>query len=109
MKTNGICCAMNLLLDTHILIWSQIEPKRLSSRVARSLDDSRNEWWISPVSSLEILTLRRKGRVRIPGVPSTWMTETFTRASAHEAPFTSDVAMALDTFALPHADPIDMI
>ena len=100
---------MNLILDTHILIWSQLEPTRLSNRVARALDDSRNEWWISPVSSLEILTLYRKGRVRIPGIPSAWMTEIFTRASAHEAPFTHEVATALDTFALPHSDPIDTI
>jgi PIN domain nuclease of toxin-antitoxin system len=100
---------MNLLLDTHILIWSQVQRKRLSNRVARSLDDSRNELWISPVSFLEIVTLYRKGRVRIPGVPSTWMTEAFARASAHEAPFTYEVAMAIDTFSLPHSDPIDTI
>ncbi len=100
---------MNLLLDTHILVWARLSPKRLSNRVAKSLDDSRNEWWISPVSFLEIHTLLRKGRVRIPGLPGTWMAETLARASAREAPFTNDVAMALDTFALPHADPIDTI
>jgi PIN domain nuclease of toxin-antitoxin system len=100
---------MNLLLDTHILVWARLSPKRLSNRVARSLDDSRNEWWISPVSWLEILALYRKGRVRIPGIPGTWITETFARAAAHEAPFTHEVATALDTFALPHTDPIDTI
>lgn len=100
---------MNLLLDTHILIWSQINPKRLSGRVERSLNDPRNEWWISPVSSLEILRLHRRGRVRVPGMPIAWMTQTCARVSAHEASFTGEVAMALDTFALPHADPIDSI
>jgi PIN domain nuclease of toxin-antitoxin system len=100
---------MNLLLDTHILVWARLSPKRLSNRVARALDDSRNEWWISPVSFLEIATLSRKGRVRLPQVPGTWMTETIVRASAHEAPFTSELATVIDTFTLPHSDPIDII
>ena len=100
---------MNLLLDTHILIWSQNEPKRLSGRVARSLADLRNERWISPVSLLEILTLYRKGRVRLHSSASAWLAEISARTPAHEAPFTHEVAMALDTFALPHSDPIDTI
>jgi PIN domain nuclease of toxin-antitoxin system len=61
------------------------------------------------VSSLEILTLYRKGRIRLSAVPSAWMAETLARTSAHEAPFTREVAMALDTFTLPHSDPIDAI
>lgn len=100
---------MNLLLDTHILVWGQLNPKRLSNRVARALEDRRNQRWASPVSFLEVDTLCRKGRFRIPGVPSAWLTEALSRASAREAPFTNEVAMALDTFALPHSDPIDTI
>jgi PIN domain nuclease of toxin-antitoxin system len=46
---------MKLLLDTHIWLWSLLEPRRLSGRVAKALADSRNELWFSPVSTWEIL------------------------------------------------------
>jgi PIN domain nuclease of toxin-antitoxin system len=100
---------MQLLLDTHILLWSQLEPKRLSRRVSRALDDSRNERWISPVSFLEILTLCRKGRLRLDRRPVAWITETLDRIPSREATFTHEVAMATETFALPHRDPMDAL
>jgi PIN domain nuclease of toxin-antitoxin system len=30
---------MNLLLDTHIWLWSVLEPRRLSKRIARAIDN----------------------------------------------------------------------
>ena len=48
---------MKLLLDTHIWLWGLAEPKRLSRQVYRELTDTKNELWISPVSTWEILLL----------------------------------------------------
>ena len=100
---------MKLLLDTQILLWSQLQPARLSRRVARALEDSRSERWISPASFWEILTLCRKGRVRLNGGPSVWFETTLQRVPSREATITQDVALALDSFVLPHSDPIDAI
>jgi PIN domain nuclease of toxin-antitoxin system len=99
---------MKLLLDTHIWIWSVLEPERLSRRVTAALDDSENQLWLSPVSIWEAMLVHRKGRLKVPEGFSTWLTRALTIASFHEAPLTFDVAQALSTIKLPHADPADL-
>ncbi len=100
---------MNLLLDTQIIIWSQSEPKRLARRVARALEDSRNQRWISPASFWEIISLSRKGGIRIDTTAAIWFERTLERLPLQEATFTFEVAQELDSFRLPHLDPIDAI
>ena len=58
---------MRLLLDTHIWLWSRMQPDRLSSRVAKALVERHNELWISPISIWEILLLCRKRRLALDG------------------------------------------
>jgi PIN domain nuclease of toxin-antitoxin system len=99
---------MKLLLDTHIWIWSVSEPERLSPRVARELDNSQNQLWLSPVSIWEAMLLHRKKRIGIEEGFTTWLARALTIVSFHEAPFTFDVAQALSTIKLPHADPADL-
>ena len=100
---------MKLLLDTQILLWSQSNSTRLSRRVARALEDSRNERWLSPASLWEILTLCRKGRIRLDRSPSAWFEMMREQIPLQEAAFTNEVALAMDSFVLPHSDPIDAI
>ena len=99
---------MKLLLDTHIWIWSVLEPRRLSRRVAAALENSENELLLSPVSIWEAMLIHRKGRLKVVEGFSTWLTRALTIASFHEAPFTFDIAQALSTINLPHADPADL-
>ena len=66
---------MRLLLDTHIWLWSQDETKRLTRRVLRAVEDSRNEVWISPVSIWEILGLYHKGRLKLQGGAASWISK----------------------------------
>src|SRR5450631_1216491 len=99
---------MKLLLDTHIWVWSVSERERLSRRVARELDRLDNQRWLSPVSIWEAMLFHRKGRLEVPEGFSTWLTRALTITSFHEAPFTFDVAEALTTINLPHADPADL-
>ena len=40
---------MKLLLDTHIFLWSLLEPTRLSERVTAELENPLNELWVSPL------------------------------------------------------------
>ena len=54
---------MRLLLDTHIWLWSRLEPDRLSRRVSRELQNPANGLWLSPFSLLETLILSEKGRL----------------------------------------------
>jgi PIN domain nuclease of toxin-antitoxin system len=99
---------MNLLLDTHIWIWSVSEPQRLTRRVARELDSAQNQLWLSPISIWETLLLHRKGRLKIPEGFSTWVTRALTTMPLTEAPLTFEVAGALSTINLAHSDPADL-
>ncbi len=98
---------MKLLLDTHIWIWSVLEPKRLSKRVAGALSSSANEVWISPVSTWEILALSAKGRITLLPGAHEWIAASMNRASFREAPLTHEVVMNMETIELVHRDPAD--
>lgn len=98
---------MKLLLDTHIWLWSLLEPARLTGRVARALEDEENELWLSPISVWELLILVEKGRLSLDMPVEQW-TERATKAGAlKEAPVTQEVALETRKVALPHRDPAD--
>jgi PIN domain nuclease of toxin-antitoxin system len=98
---------MKLLIDTHIWLWSLLEPKRLSGRVTRSLLKPANEIWLSPISAWEVLVLCRKGRLVLQPNASGWISAAFERSPLREAPITHDVVMAMEKVVLPHRDPAD--
>ncbi len=98
---------MKYLLDTHIWFWSYIESNRLSSRVARTLADSHNELWLSPVSVWELTILIRKGRFRVQPDISTWVKKSMSDLQLIEAPLTVDVALAIPSINFSHGDPAD--
>lgn len=52
---------MKLLLDTHIWLWSLLEPERLGPEVRRAFEGSGNELWLSPISIWETLMLVERG------------------------------------------------
>jgi len=95
---------LNLLLDTHIWIWSKSDPKRLGKRVAEELSNPRNELWLSPVSVWEALALMQKGRIRMAN-PLAWVERAADQL--REAPLTQEIVRASFRLALPHADPAD--
>ena len=98
---------MNLLLDTHIWIWSVLEPQRLSTRVARELASPDNQLWLSSVSVWELLLLHRKRRIELEEEAVTWVRKTLDLLQLNEAPLTIDVALEVSAVNLPHDDPAD--
>ena len=95
---------MKLLLDTHIWIWSKLEPKRLGSRATAELSNLNNELWLSPVSVWEALTLMQKGKIRVEN-PFTWVERAVEQM--REAPLTNEIVRIGLAMPLPHADPAD--
>jgi PIN domain nuclease of toxin-antitoxin system len=100
---------MKLLLDTHIWLWLTLAPNRLSRRVAHALDETSNELWLSPISVWELLTLTRKGRIRLSQDPVAWARESFERLALREATLTTDVALETSSLGLAHSDPADRL
>jgi len=98
---------MRLLLDTHIWLWSLLEPGKLSRRVSRALESQTNELWLSPVSAWEFLVLARSRRIVLDRDPEEWLRKAAAAAPLREATFTNQVAVESGKLKLPHKDPAD--
>lgn len=98
---------MKLLLDTHIWLWSLLEPARLTKGVAGALEDERNELWLSPISVWELTILMEKGRVTVEADLEEWVAQAMEKSAAKEAPVTREVALETRKIHLPHRDPAD--
>jgi PIN domain nuclease of toxin-antitoxin system len=98
---------LKLLLDTHIWVWSSLQPERLTRHVARQLTKLGNEIWLSPVSVWELRILHDKGRIKLIPDAAGWIQENLARLKIREAPFTFEVALAVSSLDLPHNDPAD--
>ena len=96
---------MRLLLDTHIWIWSQVAPEKLSVRVARTLENKANEVWLSPVSIWELVLLVERRRLTLGCDVVEWITKAV--GPLKEAPLTAEIVLETARFNLPHSHPAD--
>lgn len=100
---------MKLLLDTHIWLWSHLEPDRLRKRVRTALVAAANELWLSSISVWEVLLLAEKGRVTMNGDARAWIELALTKAPMYEAPISHEIAMRSRFIDVPHQDPADRL
>jgi PIN domain nuclease of toxin-antitoxin system len=98
---------MNLLLDTHIWVWSVLTPERLKPKVAKALESVDNELWISPVSIWEVLVLSRKKRLQLQPDAEQWIRHWLRERPLKEAQLTREIAIQSERIDLPQADPAD--
>lgn len=98
---------MRLLLDTHVWLWSLVDPDRLVRRVRAALGRPGAEVWLSPISVWELLVLTERGRVKLDADARAWAREALERSPVDEAPLTHEVAIRSREVALPHQDPAD--
>lgn len=100
---------VNLLLDTHIWLWTHLEPENLSSDVHVALKDRRNQLWLSPISVWELSLLVEKGRISFSDGLSAWVAKSQKELDLREASFTMVVAAKLQDTRLKHRDPADRL
>ena len=100
---------MNLLLDTHIWVWSHSEPERLTKRVAAALRETANDLWLSPISVWEFLLLVERGRLKTKGDldAADWVEAALSRVPLREAALTRDVVLRSRLVRVDHEDPAD--
>jgi PIN domain nuclease of toxin-antitoxin system len=98
---------LKLLLDTHIWLWSLLEPARLSKRVRAALRRTGNELWLSPISVWELLVLAERGRLKLDDEPRKWIAEALTHTPTQEAVLTFEVAVRSREIMAAHSDPAD--
>jgi len=98
---------LNLLLDTHIILWCIAEPEKIPARVVEELEDTANGLWYSPISAWEILLLAEKGRIAIGSDIEAATRALFQRLPLREAALNTEVAIQSRSIDLPHQDPAD--
>lgn len=96
---------MRLLLDTHIWLWSVLEPHRIAPRLGTELRGGAHELWLSPISAWEALLLHTKGRIRLRDDFQRWFA--LASATLREAPLTHEIVLASQDMPFAHADPAD--
>ncbi len=98
---------MKYLLDTHIWLWSLLEPENLRGAVVQVLEDEENELFISPITVWETLVLAEKGRIELAPSPNEWVAEALKRSQVKEATLSHNIAIKSRRIELPHQDPAD--
>ncbi len=100
----GGSARLKLLLDTHIWLWLFRDQLRLGQQTFQELRDTKNELWLSPISTWEALTLHHKGRVNLRMEPATWVARA--TAGMREAVLTHEIMLVARQLSL-HQDPSD--
>ena len=98
---------MKLLLDTHIWIWSQLEPHKITSEVVREMTNPQNDQFLSAVSIWEAVVLLEKRRLRLDPDFGVWFQRSKESMNLVELAITWEVAHELRFTILGHRDPAD--
>ena len=98
---------MDILLDTHIWLWSFLDHLRIGKHLAAMLEDPANQLWLSPVSLWEAMVLSQNGSIELAPDPATWLRHSLRRGFVLEAAITHEVAIHSRLIDLPHKDPVD--
>jgi PIN domain nuclease of toxin-antitoxin system len=98
---------MKFILDTHIWIWSYVEPHKLSSEVMREVSSPANDWFLSSASVWEMVMLLEKKRIQLDCDFRAWFKNSTEELNLTEIPITWEVAHELRFTTLGHRDPGD--
>ena len=61
------------LLDTHVWLWSLLEPERLRKKTRALLTAPGSTLWLSPVSIWETTVLAEDGKLELDTNPRRWI------------------------------------
>ena len=100
---------MNLLLDTHALLWFLGDDRRLQPATLKLLADPLNDVFVSAVSAWEIAIKAKLGKLPVPPNIAEWLPAQL--LTNRLTPLSITVAHAASVEHLPahHADPFDRL
>ncbi|MFN7028463.1 MAG: type II toxin-antitoxin system VapC family toxin [Sphingopyxis sp.] len=100
---------MNLLLDTHTLIWAANEPEKLPNAVRSAIEDPDNHIWISAVSAFEIAIKFRIGKLAGADELAKRFADVIAGFGFNELPISVAHASLAGLLPFDHRDPFDRI
>jgi PIN domain nuclease of toxin-antitoxin system len=100
---------MRLLLDTHVWLWLQFSPRRMSAAAIDLLRDPGNDLLFSAVSSWEIAIKYALGKLPLPEPPDSYVPKRIRTSGV--TPISIEHVHALQVAGLPrhHDDPFDRL
>jgi PIN domain nuclease of toxin-antitoxin system len=97
---------MKFLLDTHLLLWTAGDPKRLSTKARKMINEPTSELFFSAASLWEIAIKNGLGRDDFK-VDARLLRRGLLDNSYSELPIGSEHAVAIDSLPPIHKDPFD--
>ena len=101
---------MDLLLDTHVWIWSQSDASQLGPKTRRLLVAESNENHVCTVSTLELARLVARGSISMSMPVRDWVDAALSALAAKTVEVSHSIAV--EAYALPgdfHKDPADRL
>jgi PIN domain nuclease of toxin-antitoxin system len=99
---------VNVLLDTHTLLWLVSAPSDVEESALAAIADPSNTVWVTAASAWEIAIKTRLGRLDGEALLSAW-TEIIADMNIAELPIESPDAILAGRLPWQHKDPFDRI
>ena len=96
------------ILDTHALIWWAAEPKKLSVRARRAIEQA-DVLGVCAISCWEVAMLVQKGRLELDRDVKVWLKQALALPKIELLPLTVEVAARAAAFESFHGDPADRL
>jgi PIN domain nuclease of toxin-antitoxin system len=103
---------MTPVLDTHVLIWLALEPKRLTRKARQAIERAArgDGLAIASITLWEIAALVSRGRLSVHGTAANWTSELLARSGVAVLEFTPAIAELSTAFGPDYSrDPADQI
>lgn len=100
---------MNLLLDTHVAIWSVTDRAKIPRDILAVIADKGNDVLVSAISILEIAIKHSLGRGDMPPFGGAAAIENFKAAGFALLDVSAESAAAVERLPAIHADPFDRV
>ena len=98
-----------VVLDTHVLIYDALQPRRLSTRARRALEGEHGPLAASDISLWEMAMLVARGRVE-PGVDAVqFIRDVIDARAIRVLPISPEIAVLAQSGEFAHGDPADRI
>ena len=96
-----------LLLDTHALLWTMLDPGQVPTGTLSRIRDARTELYVSAASAWEIATKHRLGKLGEAEAVVHGYPDHLVRLRIRELPITSHHALTAGLLTWEHRDPFD--
>jgi PIN domain nuclease of toxin-antitoxin system len=97
------------LVDTHVFLWAAGDPSVLAPKVRSTIEDSRNEIFVSAAVAWELTIKYALGKLQLPVEPATYFPSRLRNLGFKALPITHDHALGVGKLPRHHNDPFDRI